>query len=208
MALVFCKCTLNKLKDFPIINLVIQISHTLERWFLKNFSSSGLVGTYIQSVLRHNHLFNWTPSANSEFPRWCPVALLLSKGEWVKMAHGVVCQENQTHQDIRNKTNLFNWDSVIMNLLSPSIFLGKNWIRAQAEFFQATTLWGLVQTKGSTKMIQMNSSKVLNLLFPKLPPPAQGHLRKQKCHSLELHFSTRKRIQHIISSPFNKYFER
>ena len=48
-------------------------------------------------------------------------------------------------------------------------------------------------------MIQMNSSKVLKLLSPKSPPPAQGHLRKQKCHSLELHFSTtRKRIQLIL----------
>lgn len=48
-------------------------------------------------------------------------------------------------------------------------------------------------------MIQLNSSKVLNLVFPKSSPPAQGHLRKQKCHSLELHFSTtRKRIQLIL----------
>ena len=48
-------------------------------------------------------------------------------------------------------------------------------------------------------MIQINSSKVLKLIFPKSSPPAQGHLRKQKCHSLELRFSTtRKRIQLIL----------
>lgn len=35
MALVFCKCTLNKLKDFPIINLVIKSHIPLKDDFKK-----------------------------------------------------------------------------------------------------------------------------------------------------------------------------
>lgn len=68
MALVFlCKCTLNKLKDFPIIELVNK-SHIPLKDDFKNFSSSGLVGTYISLVLQTQPSFQLTPSANSEFP--------------------------------------------------------------------------------------------------------------------------------------------
>lgn len=77
-------------------------------------------------------------------------------------------------------------------------------IRAQAEFFQATTL----RTLYKLKFLKNDPNELfqsLKPLIPKLPPPAQGHTKQNVI--LELHFSTtRKRIQHIISSPFNKYF--